>query len=24
MYFLSRIFGFDVADKIEPVKIENS
>ncbi len=23
MYFLSRIFGFDVADKIEPVKIEN-
>ena len=23
MYFLSRIFGFDVAGKIEPVKIEN-
>jgi dipeptidyl aminopeptidase/acylaminoacyl peptidase len=23
MYFLSRIFGFDVADKIEPVEIEN-
>ena len=23
MYFLSRIFGFDVADQIEPVKIEN-
>ena len=23
MYFLSRIFGFEVADKIEPVKIEN-
>jgi dipeptidyl aminopeptidase/acylaminoacyl peptidase len=23
MYFLSRIFAFDVADKIEPVKIEN-
>jgi len=23
MYFLSRIFGFEVADKIEPVEIEN-
>jgi dipeptidyl aminopeptidase/acylaminoacyl peptidase len=23
MYFLSRIFGFDVADRIEPVEIEN-
>ena len=23
MYFLSRIFGFDVADKIQPVKIKN-
>jgi len=23
MYFLSRIFGFEVADKIDPVKIEN-
>jgi len=23
MYFLSRIFAFDVADQIEPVKIEN-
>ena len=23
MYFLSRIFGFELADKIEPVKIEN-
>ena len=23
MYFLSRIFGFDVADRIEPVKIAN-
>jgi dipeptidyl aminopeptidase/acylaminoacyl peptidase len=23
MYFLSRIFGFDVADRIEPVRIEN-
>jgi dipeptidyl aminopeptidase/acylaminoacyl peptidase len=23
MYFLSRVFGFDLAGKIEPVKIEN-
>lgn len=23
LYFLSRIFGFDLADRIEPVKIEN-